>query len=85
MSDYVPIACGRYDIFEIACLRRQSLRVRWAADAPVWLASIGAGEPVLEPLGLETRDGAEWLMVCDGEGGALPLRLDWIAEARLAP
>jgi hypothetical protein len=85
MSDYVSVACGRYDIFEIACLRRQSLLVRWAVDAPVWLGSIGAGEPVLEALGLETRGGAEWLMVRDGDDGILAVRLDWIAEARLAP
>ena len=94
MSDYTPIACAFYDVFEIACLRRQRLRLRWRPDtsgvasaAPADAGPVpgGAIERIVQPIGLSTRDGAEWLSARDESGQALTLRLDWIVEAEPLP
>jgi transcriptional antiterminator Rof (Rho-off) len=87
MSDYRPIACDLYDLFEIACLRRQRLLVRWRRGSEPDFSSSKEGrsddaEQEIEPLGLVTRDGAEWLSARDLKGRSLALRLDWIAGAR---
>ncbi|MFZ0792010.1 MAG: transcriptional antiterminator, Rof [Chromatiaceae bacterium] len=90
MSDYRPVACDFYDLFEIACLRRQRLLVRWRRGAVSACSSSEEGrcddrEQEIEPLGLVTRDGAEWLSARDLKGRSLTLRLDWIAGARPVP
>ena len=90
MSDYRPIACDLYDLFEIACLRRQRLLVRWRRGSESARSSSEEGrcddaEQEIEPLGLITRDGAEWLSARDLKGRSLALRLDWIAGARPVP
>lgn len=92
MSDYRPIACAAYDVFEIACLRGQRLRLRWRPDNPSVSTAAPAGEEppgvveeIVEPLGLTTRDGAEWLSARGAARRALTLRLDWIVEAEPLP
>lgn len=90
MSDYSPIACDLYDLFEIACLRRQRLLVRWRRGLGSACLSpkerrCDDAEQEIEPTGLVTRDGAEWLSARDLEGRSLTLRLDWTAGARLLP
>jgi transcriptional antiterminator Rof (Rho-off) len=87
MSDYTLIACAFYEVFEIACLRRQSLLVRWrrgsgSAHSTADERRPDDAEQVIEPLGLGTRDGTEWLSARDQKGQPLTLRLDWIAAAR---
>lgn len=88
MSDYTPIACHHYDLFEIACMRQQALMVRWAAGSPPARGagecdSRSAAEHRIVPLGLAIRDGAEWVEVRAPEGATAWLRLDWICAARL--
>jgi transcriptional antiterminator Rof (Rho-off) len=90
MTDYTPIPCHDYDLFEIACLRRQALLVRWAAGSPPARAAGDRGEAAgaeqrIAPVGLAIRDGAEWVEIRVGAEATGWLRLDWIAAARLAP
>lgn len=93
-SDYRPIPCAVYDLYEIALMRGQRLRVRWSSRVP-WYGAHGHGQlngdedsmrafdQVIEPVGLVIRDGAEWLSARDEAGGACDLRLDWIADLEL--
>ncbi|MGF1546846.1 MAG: hypothetical protein ACFCUG_05940 [Thiotrichales bacterium] len=78
-TDYQPIACGFYDIFEIAIMRAQRLELRWRdADGT-------EREGRVTPLDLATRDGAEFLAALDPAGQRFELRLDAIIAAQAAP
>ncbi len=74
-DDYQPIACGFYDVFEIAIMRRQRLAMRWRDSN---------GETVygpVTPLDLSTRAGAEFLSARDDTGRIFEIRLDAIIAA----
>jgi transcriptional antiterminator Rof (Rho-off) len=75
MSDYQPIACSFYDVFEIAITRGQKLQARWSSDES------DPREGVLTPLDFKIRDGAEWLCARDEAGSDLEVRLDRIEMA----
>jgi transcriptional antiterminator Rof (Rho-off) len=79
LSDYRPIACAFYDVFEIAVMRGQPLQLDWRDDS---------GERHsrrVQPRDLRIMDGAEYLIAdCDG-GEPLQLRLDRIDGATPVP
>lgn len=88
MSDYTPIDCHHYDLFEIACMRQQALVVRWAPGSPPARGSgeldeQSGAEHRIVPLALAIRDGAEWVEIQATGRATEWLRLDWIAAARL--
>jgi Rho-binding antiterminator len=72
MTDYTPIDCGLHSEYELAIMRRQSLRLAWndARGTP----HIG----VYRPLDLHTRDGEEFMVVADADGTESQIRLDYI-------
>lgn len=72
MTDYTPIDCGLHSEYELAIMRRQSLRLAWN-DARGTL-HIG----IYRPLDLHTRDGAEFMVVADADGTESRVRLDYI-------
>ena len=72
---YTPIACGFYDVFEIAIMRGQQLKARWTDD------DRGVRDELIRPLNLTIRDRAEWLIAEDQQGRRLNLRLDRIKSA----
>lgn len=75
MSDYTPISCEVYARYEAWILRGQRLRIVWQDDA---------GNTHLEtaqPLDLQTKDHAEFLIVQRGGGRRSALRLDRIIRA----
>ena len=82
MNHYQPIACDRHDIYEIAILRGQSLRLKWRQQGETH-------QHTVRPRDLVIADGAEWLIAdapgdADSESGLrLRLRLDWINHAEL--
>jgi len=75
MPDYLPIACATHELLEFAVLRRQKLRLAWRSEQ-------GDGEfrETVQPLDVETRDGAEWLTVRRGDGSSERVRLDRIVS-----
>jgi len=72
MTDYTPIDCGLHSEYELAIMRRQSLRLNWRDTQGI--VHIG----VYHPLDLRTRDGEEFMVVTDTEGRQLHIRLDRI-------
>ena len=77
MSDYRPIACSSYDLFEIAIMRGQRLQAQWQT------AGGDCCKGSLRPVGLKVRDGAEWLWAENDAGTLLELRLDRVESAGL--
>lgn len=67
---YTPIPCDRYSELELAILKRQRLRLRWAEDNVIH-------EDSVLPLDLQTRAGQEFL-TCRRGDDTLELRLDQI-------
>jgi len=77
---YRPIPCALYSRYELAVLRHVRLTVAWRDEAG------GTHLERLEPLDLETRDGAEYLLARAVPGGApRRLRLDRILRAEPLP
>jgi transcriptional antiterminator Rof (Rho-off) len=72
MTDYQPIACGRYEALELAILRGQWLRLRLADRAEVLLGL---------PVDIGADQGAEWLRLREASGTEHRLRLDRIGDA----
>lgn len=75
MNDYTPISCEVYARYEAWILRGQRLRIIWKDDV---------GETHLEtaqPLDLQTKNHAEYLIVRRGGGRQTALRLDRIVRA----
>lgn len=70
-SDYQPIACARYDVYESAITRRQRLRLVWNAEGVDHTQSI-------LPIDLETRGGEEFLIARDAHDNPFKIRLDKI-------
>jgi len=74
MKPYQPIACALHDVYEIAIMRRQRLRLQWSDGGQ-------QHDATLQPLDLNTVDAAEWLLVETRHGEQLSIRLDWISRA----
>ena len=75
MSDYEPIACAAYDVFEIAIMRGQWLFARWKDDR----GDEHAGR--IRPVDLRIFDRAEHLLARNEDGVEIALRLDRIVSA----
>jgi len=76
MSDYIPIDCALYSRYELTILHRQRLRVAWHdPDGTTHVA-------VLQPIDLQTRQHAEYLLAKNASGALLELRLDRIVRAQ---
>ncbi len=76
MSDYVPIDCADYDVYEIAIMRRQRLRLCWrAGDGQAF-------EETVTPKDLRTEHHAEFLLAETSGGEPLKLRLDAITAVQ---
>jgi transcriptional antiterminator Rof (Rho-off) len=73
-SDYQPIACAHYDVFESAITRRQRLQLVWNEEG------MDHAQSVL-PTDLETRAGEEFLIARDANNQPLKIRLDKIRKA----
>lgn len=74
MTDYKPISCGDYDVYEIAIMHRQRLRLSWHEDNVVY-------DQTITPTNLETRTGEEYLLFRDADGVVRRVRLDHIRKA----
>ena len=76
-TDYQPIACARYDQYEIAILHRQRLRLVWEEGNVIY-------DQVVMPVNLRTAHGEEFLVLRLAGGEIREIRLDRIrrAEAR---
>ena len=72
MTDYTPIDCGLHSEYELAIMRRKSLRLAWS-DAR---GTVHIG--IYRPLDLHTRDGEEFMVVADADGTQSQIRLDYI-------
>ncbi|MHB8454089.1 MAG: Rho-binding antiterminator [Acidiferrobacterales bacterium] len=74
-AGYRPISCANYDVFEIAILHRNNLRLIWATGNILH-------DQVLTPVNLETRNAEEFLIARTTTGQTLRIRLDWIRKAQ---
>ncbi len=74
MTDYVPISCALYDVYEHAILHRRRLRLSWQDRDTVHCEAV-------TPLDLETRTGEEFLHARTADGSVHALRLDRILRA----
>ena len=70
-TDYEPISCVWHSHYELAILHRRLLRVTWSQGSVVF-------NRVVQPLDLQTRDHAEYLIGRDMEGADVRIRLDRI-------
>ena len=72
MSDYRPIECGLHSRYELAVMHRMPLTLCWqGSDGLTHLET-------LLPEDLETRNGEEFLVLRNGAGERLKVRLDHI-------
>lgn len=74
MSDYKPIACETYDLYEIAIMRRQKLQMQWLDNEGQ------SRDEVIVPLSLMQFKGGEFLIFASpSQGGEQEqVRLDWV-------
>lgn len=72
MTDYHPIACGLYSQYELAIMHRTPLTLCWRD-----MNGLSHLETLL-PEDLETRNGEEFLVLRNGAGEQLKVRLDRI-------
>ncbi len=75
MSDYQPIACGLYSEYELAIMHRTPLTLCWRG-----MDGLAHLETLL-PEDLETLKGEEFLVLRNGAGEQLRVRLDRITAA----
>lgn len=78
MTDYTPIDCGLHSEYELAIMRRQSLRLAWRDTQDT--VHIG----LYRPLDLCTRQGEEFMVVTDADGNESHIRLDYIMSYNTA-
>ena len=71
---YQPISCAHHDVYEIAILRRQRLRL-------VWREGDISYDDVVMPVDLKTHQGEEFLIAHSPTRDALKIRLDHIRQA----
>lgn len=74
MSDYKPISCSAYDVYEIAIMHRQRLRLAWSEGNVLY-------DQTVTPTDLQTHTGEEYLLFLDAEGASRRVRLDHIRKA----
>ena len=79
MSDYQPIACAAYDIFEIAIMKRQVLDLSWRDEK-----GESQNQRII-PLDLKIEKGAEYLLAEQPGGDNLMIRLDHILRVTPEP
>ncbi len=73
MTDYKPIPCTEYDVYEIAIMHGRKLRLTWReANVIYW--------QIVKPLDLETRNGEEFLIFRAMGGKTFSTRLDHIRK-----
>lgn len=73
MTDYIPISCADYDLYEIAILHHQRLRLTWKVGNVIH-------DKTVTPLDLLTRNHEEFLICQDRSGDSLAIRLDYIRK-----
>jgi Rho-binding antiterminator len=73
-SNYQPIACANYDVYEIAIMHRQPLHLVWD-DADI------VYDRVVTPMDLETHAGEEFLIARTATEERVKIRLDRIRKA----
>ncbi len=71
---YQPISCAQHDVYEIAILHRQRLRLVWREGATLH-------DDVVTPMDLTTHQGEEFLIAHSPTHDALKIRLDYIRQA----
>lgn len=76
---YIPIACGDYDIYEIAIMQKKQLALEWISQRGK------AQQEIVIPLELKIIDGAEYLYYervnKQKQNSAQKIRLDKITSA----
>ena len=73
MTDYKPIPCTEYDVYEIAIMQGRRLRLTWReANVIYW--------QIVNPLDLETLNGEEFLIFRAMGGKTFSTRLDHIRK-----
>jgi len=75
MTDYRPISCGQYSLYELAIMHRQRLRVTWVEDNVIY-------DQLILPTDLQTRNHEEFLVCEDQAGGVHRVRLDRIRRVQ---
>jgi Rho-binding antiterminator len=74
--EYTPIPCALYSEYELAIMRRRTLKVRWKDRYGMDRVE------TLRPTDLRTRRHAEFMIARNQLGQQRVLRLDRIVEAR---
>jgi Rho-binding antiterminator len=77
MTDYKPISCSAYDVYEIAIMHKSKLRLVWRDDNVLY-------DQTVTPLNLQTIAGEEYLLFTGSDGEARRIRLDHIRKAEPA-
>lgn len=79
-TEYKPISCANYEVYELAILQHRRLRLAWSADAGNVVY-----DHVVTPLDLKTSGGEEFLILRDAEAPdtTTELRLDRILRVGL--
>ena len=72
---YTPIACARYDVFEIAIMHGTQLHLTWHDDHGI------QHHKLMRPLNLETVRGEEFLIAAEG-ATHYRIRIDRISHCR---
>lgn len=73
MTDYTPIDCDLYSRFELAIMRRQTVRLSWREGGQAHVET-------LRPIDLATRRHEEFLIAQSADGRCLEIRLDHILK-----
>lgn len=76
-SPYIPIACADYDIYEIAIMQGRPLLLNWSNQ------SGDMRHVTVQPLSLNIKHKAEYLLVDVPDEGIEDIRLDKILQATL--
>ena len=71
MTDYTPIPCADYSLYELAIMHHQRLCLIWREANVVY-------DQIVTPLDLETRAGEEFLVCRNRIDEMLRIRLDRI-------
>lgn len=79
-TEYKPISCAKYELYELAILQHRRLRLVWNADTGNIVF-----DHVITPLDLKTRNGEEFLIMRDADDPEITveLRLDRIRRVGL--
>lgn len=77
IEPYTPITCGLHSEYELAIMRRASLRIGWLDDSGQ--QRIGT----LLPIDLQTREHVEYLVARDVNNALHHIRLDRILRSNV--